>query len=110
MNHRKGKLLALAFLAANRLALADPSPAAVRACDVGSPQEAKALADRLYEKGEYQHAGECYEAAGDPSHAQLAFLKAVGPNSKAAAQGLGEQRDAAKALIAQVQQAFGKKR
>jgi hypothetical protein len=40
---------------------------------------------------------------GPPSHAQLAYLKAVAPNTQAAARDLGEQRHAVKALLAQVQ-------
>jgi hypothetical protein len=101
--------LVVAGLAATGLALADPAPAGVRSCELASPREAEALADLLYEKSEYQRAGECYEAAGNPSRAQLAYLKAVTPNGKAAARDFGEQRDAAKALFAHVQQAFHKR-
>jgi hypothetical protein len=99
-------LLGLACLAATRLILAEPSVEGSRACAVARPQEAKLLADALYERGEYQRAGECYEAAGDPSRAQLAFVKAVGPKAEASARRLREQRDAAKALLDHVQQAF----
>jgi hypothetical protein len=88
------------------LALADSPTSPTNRCAVTSTQEAKSLADVLYERGEYQRAGECYEAAGESSRAQLAYLKAAGPNSESAARGLREERDAAKALIAQVQRAF----
>jgi len=66
--------LALACFAANQLVLADPAPDESRACEAANPREAKSLADVLYEKREFQRAGECYEAAGDPSRAQLAFV------------------------------------
>jgi len=60
----------------------------------------------LYEKREFQRAGECYEAAGDPSRAQLAFVKAAGPRGEKAARAFREQRVAARALATQVQRAF----
>jgi hypothetical protein len=88
------------------LALADPTSDGSHSCEAAQPQEAKALADALYEKGDYQHAGECYDAAGDPMRAQRAYLKAVGPNSEAAARGLKADTSTAKALFTQVQQAF----
>ena len=88
------------------LTLADSAPTGTSRCAVTSPQQAKSLADVLYEQGEYERAGECYEAAGDASRAQLAYLKAAGPNSKSAVRGLRDERDAAKALFTQVQQAF----
>jgi len=88
------------------LALADSPTAATSRCAVTSAQQAKSVADVLYEQGEYERAGECYEAAGEPSRAQLAYLKAAGPNSESAARGLRQERDAAKALITQVQRAF----
>src|SRR5215475_5036026 len=92
--------LVLLCLISTDLVLADfPAPGASR-CSATSPQQAKFQADVLYEQGEYQRAGECYEAAGDASRAQLAYLKAAGPNSKSAARGLSEERDAAKALFA----------
>jgi hypothetical protein len=68
--------------------------------------EAGTLADKLFEKGEYQHAGACYQAAGDMVHANLAFLKAVGPDSEDTARALKTQRDAAKSLFGKVEDAF----
>lgn len=64
------------------------------------------LADKLFEKGEYGHAGACYQAAGDLVHANLAYLKAVGPESQDTARALKAQRDAAKSLLTTVQHAF----
>src|SRR5215475_7587095 len=100
------RVLGLACVAATRLVMADSASEPSRSCEAAGPQEAKPFADMLYEKREYQRAGECYEVAGDPSRAQLAFLKAVPANSEAAAGRLKEQQDAAKQLGAQVQQAF----
>jgi hypothetical protein len=99
-------VLGLACLTASRLILAEPALEGSRPCEVARPQEAKSLADALYEKREYQRAGECYEAAGDPSRAQRAFVKAAGPKGDASARSLREQRDAAKAFLTHVQQAF----
>jgi hypothetical protein len=100
------KIWALACLAANHFVLADPAPDESRTCEAANPREAKSLADVLYEKREYQRAGECYEAAGDPSRAQLAFVKAAGPSGEKAARALREQGAAARALATQVQRAF----
>ena len=99
------RVLGWALLTAARLVLADPAPPESHLCDAAHPQQAKAVADELYEKGEYQRAGECYQAAGDASGAQLAFLKAVGPNSEANARALNDQQQAAKALLAKLHQA-----
>jgi hypothetical protein len=102
------RILGWALLAATRLVLADPAHDQSRACEAASPQpqEARSQADVFYERGEYQRAGECYQAAGDASRAQLAFLKAVGPNSDATAQAFRQQQQAAKSLLTKVQQAF----
>lgn len=97
----------VALLAAARVALADPAvegPGA--ACPAATSQEASALAARLYEQGDYQRAGECYRAAGDLAHANLAFLKAAGPTTEDTARGLRADRDAAKALFSGVARAF----
>ena len=102
------RILGCALLAATRLVLADPAHDESRACEAASPrpQEARTQADVLYERGEYQRAGECYQAAGDASRAQLAFLKAVGPNSDATARAFRQQQHVAKSLLTKVQQAF----
>jgi hypothetical protein len=95
----------LCLLAIAPVAIADTMPASPT-CEAATPQEAKLRAAVLYEKGQFQQAGECYEAAGDQLRAQRSFLKAVGPNAEASARGLREERDTAKALLTQVQQAF----
>jgi hypothetical protein len=99
-------LSGLACLAAAQIAFADPASTALRGCEVAAPREAAALADRLFERGEYQHAGVCYQAAGDLVHANLAFIKAAAPESEDSARALKAQRDAAKALLARVGSAF----
>jgi hypothetical protein len=100
------RLLGLAALASAHLALADPVPGAQPSCEVSSAPEAKALADKLFEQGQYQHAGACYEAAGDMAHANLAFLKAARPAGEDSARALKAQGEQAKALFASVGRAL----
>lgn len=97
-------LVALLLLVATRAVQADP--VASRACEAMAPSAAGALAGRLFEKGDYQHAGECYQVAGDLVHANLAFLKAAGPKGADTAKDLKTQGDTAKALFASVGQSF----
>lgn len=99
-------LCVLACLAAARVVLADPAPSGPRACATASRQDANALAETFYQKGDYQHAGECYEAAGDKGHADLAFVKAAGPKAEEAGRSLKSQADTAKVLFASVGKAF----
>lgn len=99
-------ILGWAALAATRLAISDPAPDRAESCAATSVAEAKTLADRLYENGQYQRAGECYDLAGDSMRAQRAFLRAAGPNAEAAARGLKDEGHTAKALLTQVEQAF----
>jgi hypothetical protein len=103
---RRIRVWGLACVAAAHVAIADPATETPSACEVSSPREASTLADKLFEKGEYQHAGACYQAAGDMVHANLAFLKAVGPDSEDTARALKAQGDAAKSLFAKVGHAF----
>jgi hypothetical protein len=93
---------------ATQVVFADGAPGPSQLCEAASKQEAKELADRYYEQREYQRAGECYDDAGDRSRAQLAFLKAAAPNAAETARALKKERDAAKGLFTQVQQAFHK--
>ncbi len=88
------------------VALADPAPQAQIACQVAGPTEARALADKLFERGEFRQAGACYQAAGDMVHANLAFLKAAGPDSEDTARAFKAQQEAAKSLFAKVGNAF----
>lgn len=102
----RGQLLGLAFLAAIPVAFADPALDEAHLCQVASPQEAKSFADALYDKGEYQRAGECYQTAGNLARANIAFTRAVQPKGEVTGRALASQRDTAKSLIAGVQRAF----
>jgi hypothetical protein len=99
-------LFALLLFGAAQVVFADPVES--RACEAIAPREASAVADKLFEKGDYQRAGECYQVAGDLARANLAFLKAAGPKSQDTAKGLKAQGDTAKALFANAAQAFKK--
>jgi hypothetical protein len=92
-------------LAAVPLAFADSVVAEHQSCPVSTSQ-AHSLADRLYEQGSYQPAGECYLAAGDYDRANRAFAKAVGPASTATARQLTQQGEQAKTMLHNVQIAF----
>jgi hypothetical protein len=96
----------LACLAAARVVFADPAAEQPRACATASREEAGALADKLYQQGDYQRAGECYQAAGDLRHADAAFLKATGPRAEETGRALKAQADTAKSLFASVGEAF----
>jgi TolA-binding protein len=98
--------LSLLLLTTAPLALADPAPEEHCPVSISTPEQARWLADTLFEQGAYQRAGECYEAAGEHALANKAYLKAVGPQSSATTRQLTEQRDQAKALFRQVQQSF----
>lgn len=99
-------VLGFALLTAGSGALADQASEEHCPASVSAPEEARWLADALFEQGAYQRAGLCYEAAGDHALANKAFLKALGPQSSATTQQVAAQRDQAKALFRQLQQAF----
>lgn len=99
-------LMGVFLLTATRVLFADPVQSRPASCEFTSAQQAESLADVLYEKQQYQRAGECYQVAGDQSRAQQAFLKAVGPNSEATGRALKGQGEAAKTLFVKVQKAF----
>ena len=90
-------------------ALAEPLPEGNVPCAVATQEEARKLADALFEQGAYQRAGECYQAAGEYDLANRAFVKAVGPQSSVTASQLSEQRDQAKTMLRKVQLAFQSK-
>jgi hypothetical protein len=101
---KAGRRAAAAMLtvAAAPLVSADPPVDAQQHCAVATPAQARRVAQHLLDQAAYQRAGECYQAAGDLARANLAFLKAVGPESAATERRLAEQRDLAKALLRQV--------
>jgi hypothetical protein len=94
------------LLTAAPLALADATPDERVGCPVASQEQSRSLGEVLFEQGDYQRAGECYQAAGEYALANRAFLKAVEPQSAATARQLSDQRDQAKAMLHKVQQAF----
>ena len=94
------------LLTAASVAGADPVSETPPHCAVSDPEQARRLADRLFEQGAFRRAGECYQAARESARADRAFLKAVGPESALTARRLSDQGDQAKALLHQVQQAF----
>jgi hypothetical protein len=90
-------------------AVADPALAEKQACPASTTEQALSLGDQLRKDGAYQRAGKCYEAAGEYALANRTFLDALEPESKATARQLSGQRDQAKTLLHQVQQAFNSK-
>jgi len=99
------RLWALASVAAAQVVCADPPRQSVT-CEVESPQEAAIVAAKLFDRGEYQQAGACYQVAGDMAQANLAFLKAAGPRSEDTARALKAQQETAKALFNRVGKAI----
>ena len=87
-------------------ALADPAPESHAACPAPTGEQARSMADSLFEQGEYQSAGVCYQAAGENALANRAFMKALEPQSELTARQLSEQRDQANRLLRKVQLAF----
>lgn len=102
-------LVGVALLAAGRIASADTPVEPSGSCEAATIEEAQSLADRLYASEDYQRAGQCYQAAGDLTHANLAYLKAAGPASEDTARKLKVQRDVARALFTSVAQSFESK-
>lgn len=101
------RLLGLAvLLGVSSLALADPALEAQGRCTVVSPVEARALADSLYQRGEYQRAGECYQIAGDSDRANVAFTRALRPASAVTARLASDQAEQTKALVERYKRAL----
>jgi hypothetical protein len=88
------------------LVLADSVLEGEQQCPAATIEQARSLADELLDQGVYQRAGECYQAAGEYGLANRAYVNAVEPESKMTARQLSDQRDQAKSLLRQVQQAF----
>jgi hypothetical protein len=68
-----------------------------------SAEEARSLANVLFEHGAYRNAGECYIAAGDYRRANLAFLKAAAPESTIAARDFADTRNSAREQFQRIQ-------
>ena len=109
MNRSRRLLASIVTLGALSMAIApvgrtEPTPAT--GCAAATPEQAKWLADQLYRQGQYQRAGDCYQAAGDPADANEAFVKAAQAKSDATAKDVQRQGQVAKTLFTGVQQAF----
>jgi tetratricopeptide (TPR) repeat protein len=96
-------LFALAAASASR---AEPAAGDGSNCAAATPEQAKWLADELYRQGQYQRAGDCYQAAGDLPDANEAFVKAIKAKSDTAGKDIHRQGEIAKTLFTGVGQAF----
>ena len=103
-----GSLMTLGILAVviAPVGRTEPTLGDARGCAAATSEQAKWLADQLYRQGQYQRAGDCYQAAGDLADANEAFVKAVQAKSDATTKDLQRQGQIAKTLFAGVQQAF----
>ena len=111
MNRSQRLLARIVILGSLAVAIApvgrtDPTLGATPSCAAATPEQAKSLADQLYRQGQYQRAGECYQASGDLAEANEAFIKAVPANGDATAKDLQRQAQTAKTLFTGVGQAF----
>jgi hypothetical protein len=84
----------------------EPTLGDASGCAAATPEQAKWLAHQLSLQGQYQRAGDCYQAAGDLADANVAFVRAVHANGDATAKDLQRQGQIAKTLFTGVQQAF----
>ncbi len=108
------RFLAIILLLSSPIALADPaqmsspslSSPAERICPAADAQKAHSLADALVQQGDYEHANDCYRAAGDYNRAHWASLKALGAQTASTSRALADNRDEAKAQVRHLQQAF----
>jgi hypothetical protein len=114
----------LACLGAVGVALADPkadAPAAAVAletivvvrgpeaalnCNEATPARARWLADKAWQDGAYQHAGECYLSAGEHAMADQAFIKASAQNRVDTSRKLAANLNDVKAQARQMKEAF----
>jgi hypothetical protein len=94
----------LAFIAATQLASADQTQ--LEGCPASNLEQARVVADRLFEQAAYQRAGECYRLAGDYDRANSAFAKATRVSAATGSRQLAEDRDQAKAQWQRLQAAL----
>jgi hypothetical protein len=111
MNGSKRSLASIVTLGILAVAIApvgrsEPTPGDAPGCAVATPEQAKWLADQLYRQGQYQRAGDCYQAAGDLTDANEAFVRAVPANGDATMRDVKRQGQIAKTLFTSLQQAF----
>jgi hypothetical protein len=101
------QVLALCLLlAAGSLAVAGEVPEERSACQASSMEQARSVADVLFEQGAYQRAGSCYQAAREYALADRAFLKALEPASAATARRVSQQSEQTKTMWRGVARAF----
>jgi len=101
------QILALCLLlAVGSLAVADEVPEEPSSCQASSAEQARTVADVLFEQGAYQRAGSCYQAAREYALADRAFLKALEPASAATARRVSEQSEQTKTMWRSVARAF----
>ena len=101
------QVLALCLLlAAASFAVAGELPGEHSPCQASSAQQARTVADVLFEQGAYQRAGTCYQAAREYALADRAFLKALEPASAATARRVSEQSEQTKTMWRGVARAF----
>jgi hypothetical protein len=104
----------LVLLCATGMAMADVQDTVVvvgdepRAlnCREGTPEQARWAADKASHDGAYQHAGECYLAAGQQSLADQAFLKASAQSKGDTSRRLASNLNDVKAQARLMKQAF----
>ena len=87
-------------------ALADMTPQAPASCPAATAEQARWLADVLYDQREFRRAAVCYETAGDPTHANAAFTQALARDGRDTQRRASEQADQAKALLHKVTHAL----
>ncbi len=76
------------------------------ACKDETPEHARGLADKAWQDGAYQRAGECYVVAGEHALANEAFVKASAQSSGDTSRRLASNLNDVKAQARQMKQAF----
>ncbi len=79
---------------------------AALACKEATPERARSIADKAWQDGAYQRAGECYIAAGEHALANEAFVKASAQSSGDTSRRLASNLNDVKAQARQMKQAF----
>ena len=76
------------------------------ACKDETPEHARGLAEKAWQDGAYQRAGECYIVAGDHALANEAFVRASAQSSGDTSRRLASNLNDVKAQARQMKQAF----
>jgi hypothetical protein len=107
-------LLGLALLGTGGMAVADVQETVVVVgdaqtemnCTEATPERARVLADKAFQDGAYQRAGECYLVAGQHNLADQAFVKASAQSKDDTSRRLASNLNDVKAQARQMKQAF----